>query len=219
MDTSNRIFFKDNPYPNGHKIKKFVWNGRLDSELGLWFDFHLETEDYYAEDNANDDEDVEPESDWKAKIVWENYQSCTMSSTKWHCGGILVGTSDDKFNFAQLQSKPIFADKLPLIPNWDYENLSFHIYLLGHDSCADHEITFLKKPVGNVFDIQWKGKIAQTYIGSDEFKREFIARVEDVEFAGFRIDKSSLDKIKEMLERFVTDKEIYKIEDGKILIK
>lgn len=24
MDKSNRIFFNDNPYPNGHKIKEFI---------------------------------------------------------------------------------------------------------------------------------------------------------------------------------------------------
>ena len=67
MSETDRIFFKDNPFPLGHKIEKFVWSGRLDSERGLLFDFHLQTVDYNAEDKSDDI--GPPESDWKAKIA------------------------------------------------------------------------------------------------------------------------------------------------------
>jgi len=48
----NRIYFKDNPYPNGHLIKEFKWSARVFSEDGLWFDFHLISDNYYAEDKT-----------------------------------------------------------------------------------------------------------------------------------------------------------------------
>jgi hypothetical protein len=119
MNTSGRIFFKDNPYPNGHEIKDFNWSGRLDSKRGLLFDFHLQTDNYYAEDASTDDEEVEPESDWKAKIVWGNYHRCTMSSTQWHYGGILIGTAEEKFDFENIESKTVRADVLPLASGWN----------------------------------------------------------------------------------------------------
>lgn len=48
--TQNRIFFIGNPYPLGHVIKEFGWSGRLDEDGEIYFDFHLKTDDYYAED-------------------------------------------------------------------------------------------------------------------------------------------------------------------------
>ena len=117
MDRSNRIFFKDNPYPNGHRIERFVWSGRFEPETGLWFDFDLQTEDYYREDDSDDEN--EAESDWQAKIVWGNYHRCSMSSTKWHDGGILVGSAEQRLDFEKLESTKLAADKLPLPADWD----------------------------------------------------------------------------------------------------
>jgi hypothetical protein len=44
----NRIYFKDNPWPEGHPIKEFVWSARIEGS-DVWFDMHLETENYYSE--------------------------------------------------------------------------------------------------------------------------------------------------------------------------
>ena len=95
----NRIYFKGNPYPNGHQISKFIWSGRIDEDQNIWFDFHLESDKYYAEDESDDVE--EPESDWKAKIVWGNYHSCKISSTYWgeENKGIKLSKNFGKLNF------------------------------------------------------------------------------------------------------------------------
>ena len=180
----NRIYFIDNPYPNGHKIKEFVWSGRLDESENLWFDFHLKTEDYYQEDNDVEEEEEETDSDWKAKIVWSNYHSCTLSSSYWNNSGILLDTDNEKINFSKFENKTFFVDTLPLDADFDYEDLSFGIYLLGHDSCADHEIKIqVQSPTK--FSIAWKGKIALTYGGEDSFDYSFIAQIDNVEFDGF----------------------------------
>ncbi len=212
-DRTNRIFFKDNPYPNGHKIIEFIWSGRLEPETGLWFDFHLKTEEYYAEDDSDDE--FEPESDWQAKIVWRNYHACTMSSTEWHFGGILVGTENEKLDFENLESGTLTADILPLPENFDFEDLSFYIYLLGHDSCADHKIKFAKKKSADIFDIEWTGKTALTYIGNYEFKREFTAFIENTKFNGFEFENGNADDF----GKYIISPNLFEIRDNKIIIK
>jgi hypothetical protein len=207
----NRIYFRGNPYPKGHRIRKFVWDGRLDEDEQLWFDFHLETDDYYAEDDTEDIE--EPNSDWKAKIVWGNYHSCTISSTKWHLGGIKIQTLNGKFDFNNLQQKELTADTLPLEADFDFDNLAFHIYLLGHDSCANHRIKFSKNANGN-FDIDWSGKIALTYAGEDEFKHDFTALIQDVIFDGFYLPNNfGVEKAKEVFGRKLKDADNYQFVD------
>lgn len=207
----NRIYFRGNPYPKGHKIRKFVWSGRLDEDGQLWFDFHLETDDYDAED---DTEDVkEPESDWKAKIVWGNYHSCTISSSQWHLGGIKIQTLNGKFDFLNMQQMELSADTLPLEANFDLDDLAFHIYLLGHDSCANHRIK-LSKNGNNNYDIEWSGKVALTYGGEDEFKHDFTALIQNVIFDGFYFPKDfGVEKAKEMFDRKLKDIDKYQFVD------
>ncbi|ABQ05932.1 hypothetical protein [Flavobacterium johnsoniae] len=181
MNKTNRIFFHDNPYPLGHTLEEFVWSARVDPERGLLFDFHLRTDSYYAEDDCDDEE--EAESDWKSKTVWENYHNCILSSTEWHSGGIVMGTPENKFDFSKFNHETLTANKLPLGDNFDFQDLAFYIYLLGHDSCCDHEIV-LNRNADNTFEISWTGKIARTYYGDYEFKQSFEANISKVKFDG-----------------------------------
>lgn len=173
----SRILFEDNPYSNGHLIKKFEWSISLIPNQGLWFNLHLETDDYYAEDESDDD--TEPDSDWKAKIVWGNYHSCTLSSNNWHNGGFLGGSEESKFNF-EGGNKQFHLDQLPRPDDFDInEDPVFCIYLLGHDDCADHIITFKKNSTG-LFNINWNGKIALSYSGDYDFNYKFSSEITDV---------------------------------------
>ena len=79
MNDVGRIFFPRSPWPNGHRIERFVWSGRLD-DLGLWFDLHLETASY-REDGEGDES--RSQNDWTSPSVWCNYHRCTISSVKW----------------------------------------------------------------------------------------------------------------------------------------
>ncbi len=183
---ANRIYFLDNPYPQGHQLKEFVWSGRLDKNHDLWFNFHLKTENYDAEDDSDDKE--EPKSDWMAKGAWKNCRSCTLSSTFGHLGGIKIDCEKEKFDFESLHDSTLIADPLPLADDFELDDLAFHIYLLGHDSAADHSIKFSRQ-TNNKFDLEWTGKIALTYVGNYDFKHEFIALIENVEFDGFYFPK------------------------------
>ena len=175
----SRIYFLDNPYPNGHKLKAFEWSIRLIPSKGLWFDLHLETENYYTEDKTDDETD--PESDWNAKIVWGNYHSCRMSSNHWHAGGFLGGSQNKKFNFKEKIENRFHVDPLPRQENFDpNEDPPFCMYLLGHDDCADHQIVFQNEG-SNHFKIKWEGKIALSYSGDYDFNHHFITEIKDVQ--------------------------------------
>lgn len=219
MDKTNRIFFHDNPYPKGHRIKEFVWNARLetgedeDKEKGLYFDFHLKTEDYYEEDGEDDPEDFEPESDWKAKIVWGNFHSCTMSSTKWHYGGIKVADENDRVNIQNLQGHTLLADTPPIDMEEDYEDRAFHIYLLGHDACADHRITFKQRNPDGTYNIEWTGKIALAYVGETDLDYSFSAYIESVKFDGIYFsDELPLEASLDMLSKYIEDYNDFRLE-------
>lgn len=175
----DRMYFKDNPWPEGHPIKTFNWTARVvDGEV--WFDFHLETANYYAERDIEEDDDFEYESDWKAPAVWGNFHSCTLSSTDWHEGGIRVCKVKDY--------SPEFLDGLELAVDMHPENMkdwdeaAFHIYLLGHDAVARHKIQFIRKDKSRKFTIVWSGQIALAYAGDYEYRHSFALTMKNQKF-------------------------------------
>ncbi|WP_394165509.1 hypothetical protein [Neptunomonas phycophila] len=175
----DRIYFKNNPWPEGHPVKEFNWSASVRDGF-VWFDFHLETKDYYSERDIEDEEDTEYPSDWAAPIVWGNYHACTLSTNYWHEGGFKVCALSDY--------SPEFLDGLELevdpnpenIEDWD--DLAFHIYLLGHDSAAKHTIKFERIDESLNFKITWVGKIAQAYVGDYEYKHDFNVIIKNVSF-------------------------------------
>jgi hypothetical protein len=221
MMSENRIFFKDNPYPLGHVIKEFVWGGSLDEDGQLWFDLHLKTDSYYAEDPTHfsensDDEDGDDVSDWQAKIVWGNYHNCTMSSTYWGSSGIIIDASKPKLNFANWPATRLIADTLPpdlIMPaDWEWDDLALNIYLLGHDACANHQIDIVKN--GALFNIAWTGKIALAYKGEDEFRYDFSANIADVKFDGFDYPQEmTQEKAREHFAKFIADLDSFEFVD------
>jgi hypothetical protein len=213
MNKENRILFEGNPFPNGHIIKEFIWSARLEND-GLYFDFHLQTGDYGAEDGYDEPENYEPESDWKAKIAWQNFHKCTISSTEWHDGGVKVADSNIKIDILNLSNKEFNADTPPIDMEEDYEERAFHIYLLGHDACADHKIVFKTKHPDNSYDIGWTGKIALAYIGEFELDHKFVANIQSAKFQGIYYNNtlSQSEAITE-LSKYVTDTDIFTFQD------
>lgn len=189
MDRPNRMFFKDNPYPKGHKITDFLWSGRMDDDRSLWFDFHLQTDNYYAE-TLNEDED-DTDEDWHSTTVWTNYHKCLLSSTYWGIPnkGVRISEPSQKLDLDAFLQNSLSVDPFPFketlnLENFGYEDLAFNMYLLGHDSCAGHVLTF-SRTSGNTYNLHWTGKIALTYAGSFDFKYDFEAALQDVVFDGF----------------------------------
>lgn len=192
MEINGRICFIGNPYPKGHLLKEFVWSGRIEEDESLWFDFHLKSDRYYAEDDENEQE--EQIYDWKSKVVWGNYQNCIISSTFWGNDGIKINKLSQKAMFNDFIKEPLIVDPFPLNDDFEYDELAFGIYLLGHDSCANHKITITPN-IENNYNIEWTGKIALTYSGDYEFDYDFILKVQNIVFDGFYYPKTwSLEK-------------------------
>jgi len=181
----NRILFPGNPWPNGHPIKDVTWSARLDPNTGLWFDLHLESEDYNAEDRDNKVEDEETRGDWESKTVWNNYHRCVLSSTYWGHQGFLAATPARRLDFATLADRTFEFDPLP--PADDVYKRAFGIYLTGHDGVADHRIRFVPQNAAGNYLLEWDGKIALEYSGSDVFEYTFRARYDHLAFAGIEL--------------------------------
>ena len=62
--------------------------------------------------------------------------------------------------------------------------------MLGNDTVAQHEITFLDTEEFGVFDIKWKGKIANTYLGETDFDYDFYVYMKNIKFNGIKVHPS-----------------------------
>lgn len=207
------ITFIDSAYPEPHNLRELVWSGRLDNQGKLWFDLHLISEDYYANE-PDDIEDEETEDDeytslayWQSKDLWNNYHNCILSSTHWSDEqGFIVGDVNHPFDFTMLNGKTFHLDSEPSLED---ETCAFSIYLAGHDACTNHQITFNQQANGT-FHILWQGDIALFYSGFTEFIHQFKANLADVNFDGFYFPKDwSLDKATAEFQKILKDFENY----------
>lgn len=184
----SRIYFKNNPWPEGHPVQAFKWSAKL-IDGHVWFDLHLESEDYYSERAVEEADDIEYPSDWDAPIVWGNYHACTLSSTFWDNQGFRVCRLAE-YTPAYFNDRRFEVDSHPEdIEDWDA--LAFHIYLLGHDAVAEHQIHFEQVAGTENFNIHWTGKIALAYSGQSKFEHEFSAYIENLIFPQLIFDENS----------------------------
>lgn len=199
METTDRIKFFGNPWANGHAIQEFLWSARLEPS-GIWFDLHFQTTEYDAEDTNIEAE--EPQSDWQAKIVWNNYHQCTLSSTYWDGTGFRVASKAQLLDFNALSGQEFLVDPLPIDSD---RPRPFDVYLLGHDSAAEHRIRFTQRATPNCFSVDWRGSVALSYIGSHTFRYEFEAHVESTKFEGIKLPDGTREQdAQSLLAPFVT---------------
>lgn len=203
----DRIIFHGNPWPDGHRITDFVWSGRLEPDSGIWFDFHLETEEYDAKEPKQEEREKIDERDWKLQdwksvYTWGNHHLCTLSSTFWEEGkGFLVGTKENKLDIHKLSGREFIVDPLETYNSWDS---AFQIYLLGHDSIADHQISFDRQVSPDTFSIKWKGKIAMSYLYDDQFDFSFEANISKATLDGIYLPiEISIEEADHLLSQFV----------------
>lgn len=202
MTTIDRIEFLGNPWAKGHAIQDFFWSARLEPS-GIWFDLHLHTAEYSAEDAHPEEFVDESQGDWQAKIVWNNYHRCTLSSNYWDGTGFQVASRAQSLDFKTLSGQEFCVDPLPI--EFDQPR-PFDIYLLGHDSAADHRIRFTQRSTPNCFSVDWRGRIALSYSGDYEFRYEFAAHVESTEFEGIELPKGTREQdAQSLLAPFVID--------------
>jgi hypothetical protein len=188
-----RIWFPGNPWPKGHAIKKAVWSGRLEPGGELSFDFDIHSASYDAGDrrSADDEEDLDA-TDWKSRIVWTNYGSCSLSSTKWDHAGIAVGTAKKPLDWKKLDGTTLRVDRAKKTLPADREGAAFGIYLMGHDGVADHAIRFAR--TGKTWSIDWKAKIALEYVGDRALDHRMKLALSGMTFDGFAIPKGMTPK-------------------------
>jgi hypothetical protein len=202
-----RIFFPGNPWPEGHAIDQFELLGLLDRS-GVRLLLHLRSAAYNAEREIERDEDDEPDSAWDAPAVWTNYGSCILSATHW---GIEPGSGFAAVDPGRRFSVTDLAGRAFRVDPEDGDTLShadethvFRLYLLGHDTAMDHRIVFSKTANG-LFDIDWSGRIALTYVGSRTLGHTFRAALRDVPFSGIVAPSFTAEEAMRALAEDVSD--------------
>jgi len=217
---NNKIYFSNSPYTNGHKIVDFVWNARLDENFNIIMDLHLETDQYDEEDEYEDllEELNDLSVETREKSLWINYDHCIISSTFWNNKGIEIKTNQEKLDFYKLNNTTFNIDMLPVDINQPEDQFAFGISMLGKDTVANHEITFLDTEEFGVYDIKWKAKIANTYLGEDTFDYDFYVYMKNIKFGGIKIHPSlEFEKVKEfIIEKFVDLDEFEWIENDEL---
>lgn len=189
---NNKIYFSNSPYINGHKVVDFVWNARVDENFNVIMDLHLESDQYDEEDEYTDAiEDIDDVSEETTeKSLWINYDHCIVSSTFWGNKGIKINTEAEKIDFKNLNNKTFTLDPLPVDLSQDESEFAFGISMLGKDIIANHEITFIDTEEFGVFDIKWKAKVANVYLGENTFDYDFYTYMKNIRFGGIKIHKS-----------------------------
>jgi hypothetical protein len=185
-----RIKFAGNPWPKGHPVAAAAWTAVLAPD-GLRFHLHLETAEYSAEDDREDTR--EPRGDWTARIVWNNYHRCTLSSTKWASQGFLVATPGKPIDLERLEGRtfrvdPVDGDEVPA--DLELEDLAFGIYLLGHDAVADHRIHFVERRGPQTYDLRWRARIALAYAGDYTLAHRLDATLPKLRLARIELDEA-----------------------------
>jgi hypothetical protein len=208
---TGRIVFPGNPWPDGHAIKDFQLLAALRPGTSVRVLMHLQTEDYDAARKIDYDDDHEHDSVWEASRVWGNYHNCVLSATHWGIdgsSGFPVHDASARFDVDALAGTEFCVDHVAG-ERIDIEDdqLAFHLYLLGHDTAADHRIAFNALGSGR-FAINWSGRIALTYVGSTTLRHAFKAHIPDTPFLGVTVlDCRSLDEAKAALARHVAHPE------------
>jgi hypothetical protein len=215
--TEGRIWFPGNPWPDGHRIAKFHWKGWLSPQDGAGFGLSLKTATYDEDDRAEldygeespDDEERYPFGGFKG--TWMNYSSASIDAMQ----GFVAGTPDEPLDFGRLAEREFHVDPLDQVADYeDDDEYAFHVYLLGHDSVADHRIRFPVRHAPSRFDVEWTGRVALTYIGDDEFRYEFRAQVPAAGFTGFTLPRDlDDDDAQALLARCVRDADAFRLDD------
>ncbi|CAM2011411.1 hypothetical protein [Acanthopleuribacter pedis] len=206
---TDRILFPTSPWPQGHIVTKFAWSGRLEPDSGLWFDLHLESDDYFAVEPTHLKPEAHQTSNWDAPAVWGNYGACTLSSVEWgEQDGFRVGTPDQPFDINTLENREFWVDRLGA-PADSYQD-PFRIYLQGFDSVADMRIQFGPRHTIDRFGLTWEGRIALTYRGDDSFRYRFETQIQNCRFEGFYLaEKCTVEAAWRLFRTHVTHPEAY----------
>lgn len=202
MAELGRIWFLDNPWPNGHGIAEMVWTGLLQKQGVLLFEFTLESNEY--DEDAVGMEPKEKAVDWHHPSVWKNYHKCRISLNG--CGdnthGFQAGTKAAPFIPQVGETIQFHVDPLSDAPPMNIEYRTFGIYLLGHDGVLDHRISLKRLDQEGNYYLQWSGKIALEYVGEETFDYSFTAEIPSIRLSKIRLEEGIEEaEAKQLLEK------------------
>ena len=202
MTLEGRIWFESNPWKNGHSIKsaelfielseggEHAWPPTEGAYLGLkissdnyYSDMSIEEQERaYEKEAISSDNDIHI-ADWNSFIVWQNFGRCRVESSN-----AQIGSASQRYDLTNLmQGRLEFEKGRKIVADQENDLNAFTCYILGHDSVADHDISFSESiDSPGHFDIKWTGAIALSYIGDYNFEHRFRVELNNVPFLGIK---------------------------------
>lgn len=194
----DRVYFSPgNPWPQGHAVDNCYLDGKLFEDNTLQVNLHLSSVDY-RENDGGDFLDEGTDSDWGAKVVWNNYHSFSIDGT------VATATEHNPFSMSAFVPTLLRIDELPgAYQRFLDDELDFVTVVLGHDSVADHTIKIGEERHGN-FPIAWTARIALSYSGEETFDHSFavetkVRAFDDIYVIGDRADDEVIDALRAVL--------------------
>ncbi len=201
---SGRIWFPGNPWPGGHALEEMnLWGTLVDpgyapAKQCLYLHLFIRSTNYYDETPEVELEamhDAEERlykqgksiDDWRAVGVWSNYHRCHIDTNEPY----VLATEDKPFSLEDLDGfrwQPDQVDDPENNQDIMFDDQAFHCYILGHDAVGCHDIKFARcdGQTANIFDIDWRGRVAKAYVGDYAYRHKFKLEMRSVPFAGFQ---------------------------------
>lgn len=166
-----QIAFDASPWPQGHPLEKFRMTLKGDPQGNLRLHVHAVSAVY----DASGDPQGAPAGStlWYQPEVWADAGRAVLSSRYWDNAGFKLPSPRRSFTEDKLDQMVLSADPVKSITlKKPVEDLAVGTWVLGNGLAGDHRLT-LRRRRPYVFDIEWTGRIRNSFLGEQQFDHPF----------------------------------------------
>lgn len=166
-----RIVFDDSPWPDGHALEQFRLTLKGDDKGNIRLHVDATTERYA--DSGEPRGANAGASPWQRPEVWLDSRRAICSSTQWDNAGFQLPSPRASFTEDKLDGMVLTADPVKQISlDKPLEDLAIGIWVLGNGIAGDHRLR-LRRVQPYVFDVDWTGRLRNSFLGENDFHRSF----------------------------------------------
>lgn len=177
--TTGRITFAGNPWPLGHAVTGLQMTLRGGDADSVRLHLHVESAPFDANGPGRPSTGGVAGA-WDDPATWVAHQPAVISSLEWGNAGIPVHV-DNTMSFDEIDLTGTYTadDDRSVDLSATMEDRAFGANVLGTAAVGGHEIT-LTRTGPNLFDLQWRGRLARTWQGETDLDHEFTVDAHEV---------------------------------------
>lgn len=176
--TNGQIVFDHNPWPQGHPLERFRLTLRSDDDANIRLHVHAVTVPY--SDCGEPKPAQAGATPWTQPEKWLDHGRAILSSTQWNNAGFMLPTPHTQFAEEKLDGLTLTADPTKKISlDNPLEDLAVGAWVLGNGIVGDHRLE-LTRVQPYVFDVTWRGRLRNSFLGEERFDQSFTLTAEAV---------------------------------------